>query len=808
MHGRPRSLLPVCLLACLTVETAYGQTTTDIQREALVAQAGQGGLETSIEGLRTLYSQTQNTRVRSDLIALQVRAGQYQEALAVCSWCQPGDFTENELANLAGAARSAGDYPKALSLFQALTYRNPNNAEGWLGRALVQTDMGNYTMADIALQQYSQVAGTTTAGLEARGYLASRTSNAMQELGARQALVEQDPANTNELQALYRLAVGLGASSAARQIMQTNPTVFSESDRLWLTYYEAVTDIRLGIHTDQPSRTRAGLAQINSVLQSAGTPPELVTLAEYDKVVALAELRQFPEAEALAMRLESQHGQLPTYVNRARAYALNGLGRPNQATTLYENLIQQAPEKGSDPDDPLNEGLFYSYTDAQRFRDADRLLAAWRAGEPEQRWDFTRTTRIENPNYQKILLLEILLTSWRGDTGAASERLASYLDQAPGDPYLWQIKGDLERDRGWPRKAEESYQHAEQLMPPTQRDAPRHGVLLSRLQRGQWRDTTTQIANELATARPSPTRDELAREWRELRAPQLSSTVARSEGQGSGTQASKEWRYEVLLEGPRDENGSRAFAQRIGQYGEFEGENLYAAYTAAGYEWNLYPATVTIAAGHGAQLNNDFMARTELRYAVSDHLTTTLGVEINTPDTPLRALRDGVTADRYRGELAYRHDERGAGAIGLMATDFTDSNLRQSVYGYWDQILYHFDRWQVNGEIQASASRNDEVEASYFNPRRDANLGGVLSLSYELPLDYRKSFTQTLALGSGHYWQEDQDSENTWSVGYQHEWLIAPTLSIEYGISRQRAVYDGTPEYDNSISASFVWRFL
>lgn len=808
MHGRPRSLLPVCLLACLTVETAYGQANTDIQREALVIQARNGALEPSIEGLKNLYDQTQDRRVREDLIALQVRAGRFQEALDVCAWCRPDDYTDSELATLGGAARSAGDYPKALLLFQTLTYRNPANPEGWLGRALVQTDMGSYTLADISLQQYSQVAGVTTAGLEARGYLAARTSNAMQELSARQALTEQDPANTNELQALYRLAVGLGASSAARQIMQSNPDVFSASDRLWLTYYEAITDIRLGIHTDQPSRTRSGLTQLNSVLQSADAPRELIVLAEYDKVVALAELRQFPEAEALAARLENQHGQLPDYVNRARAYALSGLGRPNQAATLYESLIRQAPEKGTDPDDPLNEGLFYSYTDAQRFRDADRLLAAWLADEPEQRWDFTRTTRIDNPNYQKVLLLDVLLTAWRGDAGAASERLASYQAQAPGEPYLWQMKGDLERDRGWPRKAEASYQHAEQLMPPSQRDAARHGVLLSRLQRGQWRDTTTQIAHELATARPSPSRDEMAREWRELRAPQLTSTVARSEGEGSGTQASREWRYEVLLEGPRNENGSRAFAQRIGQYGEFEEENLYAAYTAAGYEWNLHPATLRVAAGHGAQLNDDFLAQAELRYDISDHLTTTLGVEINTPDTPLRALRDGVTADRYRGELAYRHDERGAGAIGLMATDFTDSNLRQSVYGYWDQILYHFDRWQVNGEIQASASRNDEVEASYFNPRRDANLGGVLSLSYELPLDYRQSFTQTLSLGSGHYWQEDEDSENTWSVGYQHQWQLAPTFSIEYGISRQRAVYDGTPEYDNSISASFVWRFL
>ncbi|XQU07044.1 poly-beta-1,6 N-acetyl-D-glucosamine export porin PgaA [Halomonas sp. LY9] len=803
-----RSLLPMCVIVCLTAGTAQGQTTTDAQREALVIQARQGALATSITGLTTLYQQTNNALVREDLIALLVRAGRHQEALLVCPACQTDSYSNNELANLAGAARSNGELDKALAMFQTLTYRDPSNAQGWLGQALVHTDKGSYTLAEIALQQHEQVAGVTTAGLEAKGYLAAKTGNAMQELATRQRLLEQTPTNTSELQALYRLAVGLGASTAASRLMQSNPDVFSASDRLWLTYYEGVTDIRLGNHTDQPARITRGLAQLDSVISNPDAPQELVTIAEYDKVVALAELRRFSEAEALAVRLEAQHGQLPSYVLRARAHALNGMGRPFEAAALYETLIQQSPAQATNPDDPLNEGLFYSYTDAQRFREADALLTEWRSSEPEQRLDFTRTLRIDNPNYQKVLLLEVLLDAWRGRASEASEQLAAYQAQAPADPYLWLIKGDIERDRGWPRKAEASYQQALTMLPLERQEVAQHGVLLARLQRGQWRGTTHEIAQALAEARPSASRDDMAREWREQRAPQLSSSFARSKGQGSGTQASREWQYEVLLEGPRNSGGSRAFAQRIGQFGEFEEQSLYAAYNIAGYEWNLHPATVTLAAGQGAQLNEDFLALAELQYAPTDHLTTTLGIEINTSDTPLRALQDGVNADRYRAEVAYRHDERGAGAIGVMATDFDDSNLRQSVYGYWNQTLYHLDRWQINGEVRASASRNDEVDASYFNPRRDASLGGELTLNYETPINYRRSFTQSFSLGSGRYWQEDEDSENTWSIGYQHRWELAPTVNFEYGIRRERAVYDGVPEYDNVFSAGFVWRFL
>ncbi|WP_447957789.1 poly-beta-1,6 N-acetyl-D-glucosamine export porin PgaA [Vreelandella sp. EE7] len=813
MPSRLCRFWPLGLLASLMAGAAHGQTThdqrtTDLTREAWVLEAREGELAAPIQGLETLYAQTRDEAVRADLIALLLRAERYQEALDVCARCPVEQYRPNELENLGGAARRVEAFDEALAFFQALAHRHPQNGQGFLGQALIYTDMQQYTLAEIALDRYTQVAGTTPQGLEAQGYLASRTQNATQELAARQALVELDPANTSELQAVYRLAVGLGASSAARALMQQNPDTFNASDRLWLTYYEAVTDVRLGIHTDEPRRTASGLAQLDTVIANADTPQELERLAEYDRVVALTELRRFSEAEALSTRLTTQHGTLPDYVLRARALALTGLGRPDDATRLYRELIARNPSMAITPEDPLNEGLFYSYTDAQRFKDADQLLQNWLSQEPEYRWDFTRTTQITNTQYQKILMLDVLLTAWRGQMDQASERLASYQAQAPGEPYLWITRGDLERARGWPRQAEASYQRAETMLPPDQRYQVEHGELLSRLQRGQWEGTTTEIAKQIVETRPSASRDELAREWREARAPQLSATVTRSSGEGVSTQASKEWRSDVRLDGPRNANGSRPFVQQVNQYGEFDEQDLRAGYTIAGYELNLHPTTLVLSAGHGAQLGSDFLAQAELRYAPTDHITTTVGAELNTKETPLRALVDDVSADRYHGELTLRRDERGAGAFGVAAVDFDDGNLRRSIYGYWSETFYHLDRWQVNGEIQAGASQNDEVAASYFNPERDASLAGVVSVNYEMPLDYRQSFIQTVSLGSGRYWQKSFDDENTWSIGYGHRFELAPAFSLEYGITRERAVYDGLPEYDNTFTAGFVWRFL
>ncbi|MFD2435913.1 PgaA family protein [Modicisalibacter luteus] len=181
---------------------------------------------------------------------------------------------------------------------------------------------------------------------------------------------------------------------------------------------------------------------------------------------------------------------------------------------------------------------------------------------------------------------------------------------------------------------------------------------------------------------------------------------------------------------------------------------------------------------------------------------------MNSDETPLRALRDDVYADLYRLEGRYRRDESGMGGVGLALMDLEDGNLRRAISGYWTEELYDHDEWAITGQLFAGASKNDEIETSYFNPGRDASVSGELELGYTLPLGYRKSFVQTLSLGSSSYWQEDYGSDSTWAVGYRHGWEFEPNVIFEYGFSRQKSVYDGVPEYGNFITAGVEWRFL
>ncbi|WP_048305594.1 poly-beta-1,6 N-acetyl-D-glucosamine export porin PgaA [Halomonas sp. PR-M31] len=799
----------LCLTSLLAASTVAAQEgDLDARREAWVIKARQGQMDEAIDGLAKLYARTGDSTVLDDLIALRLRDGRNQEALDTCQNCSIDDYSSVSLEALGVAARRAGRLELALEFYQALTMREPNNLQGWLGLVLTNVDLENYEAASFALSRIEERVGRSADWAKARAYLAAQTDDTIAELQARQFILERQPQNEADIQALYRTAVTLGAADAAKRLMRKHPDAFTQADRLWLRFYDAQGKLRLAEQLSEPQRAEQGLQELNVVIASKNAAEGLVQRAEYDKVVALTLLRRFQQAEDLAVDLEQRYGPLPNYLQKARADTLMGLHRPNEAAQLYEKLIVANPAQARDANNPLYSPLIYAYADAQRYDEAQAALDKWKREEPATRWDFTGTQRIPNPNYDVIREMETSLIAWRGNENRADERLSQQLNQAPGNAWLWQSQGDLKRWRGLPRSAERSYQRAAELMAPNDRREAEYGTLMSRLDRGQWRDTVATVKRKITQDPPSAARDELARELREQRAGGLIVEAKRGDSEGSGTQSSRDWTYSARLEAPRNDNGSRFFAQRIGQFGEFDDKSLYAAYDAVGYELNLYPATLTLSAGRGAQLNDDALFWGELNYALSDHWSGVVNVELNTAETPLRALRDGVNADLYGVEARYTRDKTGSGGIGLTFLDLDDGNLRRAVAATWEEALYRHDRWHVDGQVFLGTSWNDKVEASYFNPRRDASADGQIDISYLLPLGYRKAFVQTLTLGGGTYWQKSSGSDPTWQIGYQHGWELEPDLILTYGFSRQRSVYDGDPEYGNFVTAGFEWRFL
>ncbi len=774
----------------------------DNAREAWVIKARAGELEAAIAGLDALYRQTNDGKVLDDLIAVRLWHGDRKGALAACTPCEFSPISNKTLEEVARAARDEKRYPEAISYYRVLQGRAPANPNGWLGLFLTASDQGNQRLARQAASEYEQRFGRDRAILDARLYAARQAEDAMGELLVHQQWLELEPDNAEQVLALYRVAVGLGAGPAAGELMARYPSLFKPVDRLWFDYYQAVNLLRMSSKIEDPAQVRTSLTQVlvlqDKILARAPRDHVLYLSTRRDRVVTLVALGEFAQAEKASATLQAE-GPLPDYLLEARADALAGLGRATEASALYDRLA--TPERARDK--TLLEKRFYAYSDAERYEAAQALLAGWQ--EPATRWDFTGNQRMANDDYEKLLQLRTLLQAWRGQAGEAEAELESWLKTAPANPWLWLQLGDIRRWRGHPDGAEQAYREAMRWLPTGRTVQAEPGRLNARLDRGEWQQTPQAVR---ALGNLTRDRQELQQRLALEQAPMLTTELTHGRNEGGSVQASRDWRYDSRLYSGRSDGGDRLFVRRQGSFGDYEGQGERAAYSGIGAELSFYPLLLTLEGGTGSELNHKGYLWSRLDWRLDDQWQLGAAVNLNSADTPLRALARGHYADQYLLDLGWRQDETREGGLRLERMDIDDGNRRLTASSWLRQDLWRRDRWWFDGTLRAATSRNEEVDADYFNPLSDRNLELELAVRYRLPLDGRSSLLQSLTMSGNHYWQEGYGSDQGWQLSYRHDWVLSPALSLGYGLGRRQAVYDGNREYGNFVFANLQWSFM
>lgn len=774
----------------------------DQERENWVIKARAGELDAAAQGLDALYRQTGDGKVLDDLIAVQLWRGDRKGALAVCEPCEFSPISNSTLEAVARAARDEKRYAEAISYYRILQGRDPANPNGWLGLFLTASDQGNRELARRAAGEYDARFGRDQAILDARIYAARQGEDPMGELLARQQWLALEPDNHEQVLALYRVAVSLGAGPAAADLMSHYPKLFKPVDRLWLDYYQAVNLLRISAQTEDPVLARRSLTHTlalqDRILARAPHDHVLYISARRDLVVTLVALGDVARAEQESAALQGE-GPLPDYVLEARADALAGLGRVDEASLIYRQLATPARSK----DKRLLEKRFYAYSDGERYGAAQGLLAGWR--EPPTRWDFTGNMRMENDDYEKVLQLKTLLQAWRGEAGAAEQQLEGWLKTAPANPWLWLQLGDIRRWRGHPDGAGQAYQQAVRWLPAGRTVLAEPGRLNARLDKGDWQGTPQAVRTLGNLTRD---RQELQHRLTLDQAPQFVTELTHGRSEGGSVQASRDWQYDSRLYSARSDGGERLFVRRQGSFGEFDQQPERAAYTGLGAEISIYPLQLTLEGGTGSELNHKGYLWSRLDWRLGDHWTQGFAINLNSADTPLRALARGNYADQYQLDLGWRQDETREGALRLERMDLSDGNRRLTASGWLRQDLWRRDRWWFDTTLRGATSRNEAVEVDYFNPLQDRNLELELAGRYRLPLDGRRSLLQSLIMSGNHYWQQGYGSDQGWQLSYRHDWILSPALSLGYGLGRRQAIYDGNPEFGNFIFANLQWSFM
>lgn len=821
------SSLALSLLAlCVSQAVSATMTQTDIKREEIIifSRQGEAQLNQAIPQLQKLYQQTHDSKVRDDLITLLVRQSRFQEAVDVCASCANSHFSENELENLAKAYRMVKNPQKSLALYSLLAQKQPNNPNGLLGKGLVETELGEYAKAKQALNQYRTKFGADDAFKEANSYLLNKTEPDVAKLGRWQDELKENPKNTRLALDLYRLSAKLSVRPLQDKLVATYPELFSEKDKRWLAHDEIITSIR-GNTSLKNAELEQAYQQLSDLMAQTDSQNPLYIQALSDRIAVANRLNDNKKVMADYRHLTELNQPIPAYVQEAYGDTLLRQGSPHQALAVYQEM--EADARKASPTKEVRSALLFKLvaasSDAGLFKQAQHYQDQIK--EPPQIWDFTKTTRLANPNYDRSFYNQVNLHNWRGNKTQAFSLLENRLTNiTPGEPWAMLAYSELEASRHRYDDAVEMAEKAKFYLKEEEQIFYRNQLGSIALAQGNY-----AYVKKLVNSYSEKDKEDSAsflKQYQEARRGRFTASLGIFHPKDvlPAKTASNELTQEYYLYSPMTEDGHYLYAHQFEARVPTDSETLRLQRFGLGAHANFYPFNLGMELGSGTRLNKKSYASFNIDYLLNQYWQFSAAANINSQSTPIKAIRQGVYANDYGFSTAYTFSNRFQVGAGVSQMKLDDGNTRKMANVWLNVETYKHDRWTLNNGVRYDFQRNQFTpSAYYYNPAKTQSLEFSSDLSYYQPFDYGVTLTHHLRGNVGRNkqleqtnvtnnwcnqnWCERKNSATTWAVSYGHDWKLNKKISLSYEIGRKKNMYDGVSEMNNygnvNLSVSF-----
>lgn len=600
----------------------------------------------------------------------------------------------------------------------------------------------------------------------------------------------------------------IGSNDAAWRIARDTPGLLDAAE------FEQLTSKRLArliawseVGRDEPAR----LAAVHEALQASdaylaqvnGKDSAAVVRTRLDRLLLLNRLgqhQQVADEQALLLR---EGTALPPYVIGAVSDSLMALRRPDEAAALLAPQLDGSVEGAT-----MQVRHAFAELEMEHGSTAIEDLRAYADGQPPRRWDRQHRVRERNWARYDADLARIQITAYAGDAAAAQHELEAMLAIAPGNGALHSALGQAYLMRGWPRRALDRFHIAGMMDADDLRASIGEVEALMVLRR---EGEAAPLHARLVQAYPGSSRvAQLDRAWQRHRGWQWQVTAGGGDSAGGhsadGPLGSRDAEYAFNLLSPLIANAWRARAGYLGRQADLHGERVVRddAYLGLQYARGAFDAAIDARWPHAATTDGTGWD-IRLGWQLGDRWSLAGEYQRNADDASLQALQAGITADRHDVALRYQPDDLHALRLAGSRLDYDDGNRRDSLQARYEQQFLHADRWWLDGNADAYASRASLAGVPYFNPSRDASLALGLRISQRPWRDYDRHFLHRLEVGVGRYWQEGYGAAWIPSARYEHEWRLAPGRSLRYGLSWARPVYDGARERRLGLDAGFYW---
>ena len=777
---------------------AAAQTATQ-QREAAVLKARAGQRAEAITALRAmLASGVDDGLVAMDLVDLLQQDGQPGEAIAAYEKAAPREPPEHALLAATRAYRDVRRTGDAERLARQGAARFPEQPTWPLVLSLVLSDAGKTEEALAILRQPAALRAPSAERLMAEAHAWRRAGDPVKALNFYLEAIALSPASAAAKNEAAGILAGINAPFGAAAVAGATPAIAAQ---------EAAAMVRYGeMDSGDPARrfegTDAALARIAALLD--GLPPSETALRRQlrlDRLVALRNRVRMEEARAEGDALRAD-APLPPYAEVAYADALLYLRQPAAARDAYRRVLAQAPA-----DVEARYGLFYALNELEDFYAAFDVIDGLAGSEPASRRYRDDPTPYANPERASAELAAAVARFWGNQTGDAWDRISRLVDAAPAHPTIRTVASQVGRARGWLRHSTIEAEIAASLAPGTvdaRRTLAESAALHMRF------DAADGIADKLQAEWPERQDvQRLARDLRAIRRWVVEIEAEPSNGEGGGANASNDaitlqgrlssppianhWRI-FLLSSYSDANPPEGFVDRgRGGFG-VEWRSAYVTVNVfPTWSWGTFSKP-----GGGATV--DWLA--------TDHVQLSFAAERFSPATPLRALREEITADDYSMRATYRWHEARRVSANFAYQPFSDDNRRLTGGVVYQEMFANRPSFDLTAVVEAYASDNTRgSDAPYYNPARDLSATGGIRMDHRTWRRYDNGFVQVFGADAGVYAQRGFRNDWIATLIYEHHWRFDPLTSFRYGVRLTRRVYDGVSEQTLVVTTGLSQRF-
>ena len=800
------------LVTSLIFALASPAWTQPVSPAQAVELARKGHTREALVALEKLYaSDPGNEVVFHDYLTVLSWDGQDDRVAEIATRLSPQAAPGYALQAAAKSARHRGDYLQAEYLYRFGLQRFPDDLDLPNGLIMTLADAGQVNAARQLARQIEQRNPDEPSLLLARGYAEEAGRDYFAALQTYDQILASDPGNRTARARRLLVLDSLGASHLAVDLAREEPDLLSTEEWQRLLNNQGAFAVRWGSLPPEGQSTRfaqtdhaLALLDRNLAELDRGHPSarafELRT--RLDRLVALRDRFRMSDVILEYEILRQEGAVFPNYVLSAVADAYLYLQQPDQARELQQQILKRQPD---DFDAQL--ALFYTLIELEEFDSAYALIDGMDAAQQPwlgQRRDDGR--KLFRPNPQKLTAtITAGVARVYGDQYAEAQDILTPLHElAPANLDVIRELGNVYAARGWPRRSQQTYALGLSLAP--EHRGLQMGLAQSYLERREYR-LAEQSISRLYRRYPEDRQVQWLHRWWEVHNMRELRLSAGYQDNSGSTQGTREMMFEgVLFSRPLDYNFRMFASSRYSFAALPEGDEIYRRH-GIGVEYRRPDLEAVAELTYNVDGGDELGGRLSLLWDLNDHWSVPADIELFSRNTPLRALKDNITADSADLGVIYRSSELRSVRLNAQAMDFSDGNFRRSLAARFEQRLLTLPKYKLTGIVDLYSSANSRSDTIYFNPGHDFSAALTLDNLQRLYRRYDRVFSHRLALTLGNYWQKDFADDFLAGAAYEHIWEAAERFELVYGFSRFRRVYDGRPEYQNYIHTRLNWRF-